>query len=388
MSLDPKRKYIDFYLPVMVKHNETFDRKLYSLKDSIYLTLDDRPDLKERAEKAWNNKQVIGIYERGSRNGYDFIDGFITDIDNPFNPNFGELYSILNITTKEKLKKKELTLPEKPNEFYINNTKWDILARNIQRQKNTLLIGATGTGKTQLAFHLAKSLGLEPFYINLGSSDDFRGLLIGETHYDPKIGTYFRPSSFIKEIEKPNRLIILDEISRAHPGIWNLLMPLLDINIRNLRVDEEDRKVEVHPTTSFIATANIGVDYTSTRTMDRAVMDRFLLIQMDDLTRDQEFSFLKSKCSDINENDLNVIVNISKDIKKSYKEGDLSNFISLRYLLEITELVEDGFSLEDSINIIVNSLFNTDDETEQTFIKQIFQKYINYNVDINVFFSN
>ena len=41
---------------------------------------------------------------------------------------------------------------------------------------------------------------------------------------------------------------------------------------------------------SFIATANIGMEYTATRVIDRAILDRFSLIEMDALSEDDEYA--------------------------------------------------------------------------------------------------
>ena len=43
---------------------------------------------------------------------------------------------------------------------------------------------------------------------------------------------------------------------------------------------------------TFVATANIGNEYTSTRVMDKALMDRFIIVEMDVLTSDEEHGLL------------------------------------------------------------------------------------------------
>ena len=54
----------------------------------------------------------------------------------------------------------------------------------------------------------------------------------------------FAESSFIKAIRTPNSIILLDELSRAHPDAWNILMTPLDPLQRYVRLDEsEDSEV-------------------------------------------------------------------------------------------------------------------------------------------------
>jgi MoxR-like ATPase len=46
--------------------------------------------------------------------------------------------------------------------------------------------------------------------------------------------------------------------------------------------------VKVAEGVSFIASANIGNEYTATRQLDRALVDRFTIIEMDTLTQSEE----------------------------------------------------------------------------------------------------
>ena len=43
---------------------------------------------------------------------------------------------------------------------------------------------------------------------------------------------------------------------------------------------------------TFVATANIGNEYTSTRVMDKALMDRFTIVEMDVLNEEDESTLL------------------------------------------------------------------------------------------------
>ena len=60
-------------------------------------------------------------------------------------------------------------------------------------------------------------------------------------------------------------------------------MTVLDAGQRYLRLDEASGQatINVADGVTFIATANIGNEYTSTRVMDKALMDRFTIIEMD-----------------------------------------------------------------------------------------------------------
>ena len=79
--------------------------------------------------------------------------------------------------------------------------------------------------------------------MNLGETQDPRTALVGSVHYgkNPKTGaseTIFVESDFVKAIQEENCIILLDEITRAHPEAWNILMPVLDENQRYMRLAE------------------------------------------------------------------------------------------------------------------------------------------------------
>ena len=145
------------------------------------------------------------------------------------------------------------------------------------------MTGPSGCGKTMAAKSLINALDRPQFYFNLGATQDPRASLIGNTHFAKDTGTYFSESLFVKAIQTENAVILLDEISRAHPEAWNILMTVLDQGQRYLRLDEADGAptINVAEGVSFIGTANIGNEYTSTRVMDRALLDRFVVIEMD-----------------------------------------------------------------------------------------------------------
>ena len=143
----------------------------------------------------------------------------------------------------------------KPTELVMEELKWKYLIRSAVRAKNIMMTGPAGCGKTMAAKALVKALDRPDFYFNLGATQDPRATLIGNTHFDQKKGTYFSESSFVQAIKTPNAVILLDELSRAHPDAWNILMTVLDGGQRYLRLDEADGSpiVNVAEGVTFIA---------------------------------------------------------------------------------------------------------------------------------------
>jgi len=270
----------------------------------------------------------------------------------------------------------------KPRELVMTDLKWKYLIRSAVRAKNIMMTGPAGCGKTLAAKALVKSLERPDFYFNLGATQDPRATLIGNTHFDQGKGTFFSESAFVKAIKTPNAVILLDELSRAHPDAWNILMSVLDQGQRYLRLDEAEGSpiVNVAEGVTFIATANIGSEYTSTRVIDRAMLDRFVTIEMDVLNDVQEFELLKYMFPEVGEDDLKAIAEISHHTRTQSMSdsGKLSSMVSTGASVEMASLVYDGFNLFEAAEISIFPFFSNDGgvDSERTYVKQLVQKYI------------
>ena len=270
----------------------------------------------------------------------------------------------------------------KPKGLFMEELKWKYLLRSAVRGKNIMMTGPTGCGKTLAAQSLVKSLNRPDFYFNLGATQDPRATLIGNTHFDKVKGTFFSESAFVKAIKTPNSIILLDELSRAHPEAWNILMTVLDAGQRYLRLDEAEGSpiVKVASGVTFIATANIGNDYTSTRIMDRAMMDRFVQIEMDLLDKESEFELLKLIYSEADEYSLNALAEIASTTRELVKTdaSKVSTIVSTRANVEAAGLIYDGFTLLEAADIAILPYFSNDGglDSERVFMKQLVQKYI------------
>jgi len=272
----------------------------------------------------------------------------------------------------------------KPSTLVMNEIKWKYLIRSGVRGKNILLLGPSGCGKTLAAKTLVNALDRSDkyFYFNLGSTQDPRASLIGNTHFAKDTGTFFSESSFVKAIRTENAIILLDEISRAHPESWNILMTVLDELQRYLRLDEKEGSeiVKVAPGVVFVATANVGNEYTATRVMDRALLDRFTTIEVDTLSKEEEFTLIKNLYPSADEKLLRHVVSLTTHTRDMVKQegSKLTNSLSTRSAVEMAGLIADGFSLLEIAEAAVYPHFSADGgaDSERTYVRMFLQKFI------------
>ena len=311
-----------------------------------------------------------------------------------------------NTSTTVPSKPSEIEVPDGHNEVvdFINNSyslkpegmimkelKWKYLIRSAVRGKNIMMTGQAGCGKTLAAKSLINALDRPEFYFNLGATQDPRSTLIGNVHFDKQKGTFFSESLFVKAIQTDNAVILLDELTRAHPDAWNILMPVLDYGQRYLRLDEADGQttIKVADGVTFIATANIGNEYTATRQLDKALLDRFTVIEMDLLTQEEEYGLLKYMFPTVEEKLLENVSSITSLTRAEAltENPRISSGVSTRTSVEIAGLLFDGFSLLESADITIYPQYDSTGgvDSERTFAKQIVQKFVSDGTEEELF---
>lgn len=270
-----------------------------------------------------------------------------------------------------------------PEDLIIDPLKWKILYRAAQKGINVLMTGPSGSGKTTTVYKLGKAVGQEVFYFNMGGNIDAVSMLIGQTHFDKEVGTFFNHSLFVRAIQQENVIILLDELSRAHPDAWNILMSVTDKEQGYLRLDAEKAtpEIKVAPGVTFIATANIGVDYTSTRTIDKAMKDRFTtVVEMEFLNQAQETALLHKEYPGVILADIEKLCRAVSGLRAEQLNSDseITTDCGTRVSKEAASMLQDGFSLSEVFDGLIYPIFTDDgmEGSEREAAKQLCQAFI------------
>jgi MoxR-like ATPase len=242
--------------------------------------------------------------------------------------------------------------------FHIDPDIWFLMVRNVLRGENTLLVGPTGSGKTEILSHLAKAMNKELFIQDMGTVQDAQSALLGVHRINKEGHSAFDYAPFVGHI-KSGGIVLLDELNRSPLAANNILFPCLDKRRYlpiDIACDEGDRSIPVADGTVFFATANLGSEYSGTQAIDRALLDRFFPIELDYPKVEDEIKVLMLRTG-VDEKVATAIVRVSNEIRKQYKEQELSSAISVRHTLQAAGLVSDGFEVDKALLSTIMPLF-------------------------------
>jgi len=157
---------------------------------------------------------------------------------------FGQDHAIEQLTSCIKLSRSGLGNPDKPI-------------------GNFLLAGPTGVGKTEVTRQLAQILGIE--LIRFDMSEYMERHTVSRLIGAPPGYVGFDQGGLLTEavIKHPHAVVLLDEIEKAHPDVFNLLLQVMD---HGTLTDNNGRAADFR-NVILIMTTNAGAEESSRRSI-------------------------------------------------------------------------------------------------------------------------
>lgn len=124
-----------------------------------------------------------------------------------------------------------------------------------------LFVGQTGVGKTEIAKQLAKSLGIDFLKYDMSEYAEQTAVnkLIGS---DSGFVGYEDGGRLVEDIRKhPHCVLLLDEIEKAHPSVFNILLQVMD----DARLTDNHNRTADFKNVILIMTSNAGASGVMTK---------------------------------------------------------------------------------------------------------------------------
>lgn len=241
------------------------------------------------------------------------------------------------------------------NNFFVDADVWATLLINVERGYNTMLVGDSGCGKTELVLLLGDIQKRKVHKFDMAAKQDPIASLVGVHRFDGK--SVFDRADFTYAIEEEN-IVLLDELPRAPVNTNNILFPVLDSR-RELTLDIAHtgaRAVKVNEKCSFIATANEGFEYTGNNVLDRALKERFQIIPIEYMPNAQEIELLVGRTK-VDKRLADVCVKTAQTIRTMYRKEELSSSVSIRHTLYAADLTSCGVPVAKAMEISFLPMF-------------------------------
>lgn len=217
------------------------------------------------------------------------------------------------------------------------NTVLNVLKSRNRIEKNIMLVGECGSGKSYLCSQVAKTLGFDYYPMSLGLQTT-KSDLIG---YMNAYGKYI--TTPIREAYENGGVLLLDEMDSSNAGVLTILNGILANDVYEF----PDKKVNKNNNFICICACNTygtgaNINYIGRNRLDSATLDRFITIKV-------EYDEQLEKQLTNNDKWYSVV----KLIRNNAKKNGLKVIVSPRSAMNGADLLDAGIPIRDVLDMTI-----------------------------------
>ena len=244
--------------------------------------------------------------------------------------------------------------PKHSGDLCIPQRKWEFLCHTLYLGKYPFLLGPKGCGKSSVAMELAKAMEMEYFSFVMGQAFKPKKMFVGGLVIGDEGKTRAVRSEFFKAFtsEKPT-LLFLDELTRIPMVAANFLMPILDRRQSYLYDEDAGVRYEKGKDVLFVAAGNTGFAYVSTQRLDSAFEDRFIKVQLDYLTPEEEAALMMQRYPLVKAPAANQLAEIARLLRQAEQKEALTVSLSTRQVLDAAAYLQLGYTVREVVEEVI-----------------------------------
>lgn len=244
--------------------------------------------------------------------------------------------------------------PKHSKDLCIPQRKWEFLCHTLYLKKYPFLLGPKGCGKSSVAMELADAMKMDYFAFDMGQAFKPKKMFLGGLIIGDEGKTVAVRSEFFKAFtsERPT-LIFLDELTRIPMVAANFLMTILDRRQSYLYDEDSGIRYDKGENVLFVAAGNTGFAYVSTQRLDSAFEDRFIKIQLNYLTSEEETALILERYPAVKPALASQLADIARLLRQAEQKEALTVSLSTRQVLDAAAYLQLGYTLKEVVEEVI-----------------------------------
>lgn len=246
------------------------------------------------------------------------------------------------------------TPPKHSRDLSIPLRKWEFLCHTLFLKKYPFLLGPKGCGKSSVAMELADAMKMEYFAFDMGQAFKPKKMFLGGLIIGDEGKTMAVRSEFFKAFtsDRPT-LIFLDELTRIPMVAANFLMTILDRRQSYLYDEDSGVRYDKGENVLFVAAGNTGFAYVSTQRLDSAFEDRFIKVQLNYLTPEEEAGLIMQRYPAVKVAAAHQLADIARLLRQAEQKEALTVSLSTRQVLDAAAYLQLGYTLREVVEEVI-----------------------------------